>query len=99
MVLSHRNAYDAACSLYNHFEISGDVDVDVLSAFHERTHRVITNHNMAELLWENAGVLALGTDLYQCCWELASLSQNTTNKWMRDMPQRLKNCIKGHVTL
>ena len=82
MVSSHRNAYDAACSLYNHFEISGDVDVDVLTAFHERTQRVITNHDTAELPWKNAGVLALGTDPYQCCWELARLSQNTNNKYM-----------------
>jgi hypothetical protein len=99
MVSSHRNAYDAACSLYNHFEISGDVDVDVLTAFHERTQRVITNHDTAELPWKNAGVLALGTDLYQCCWELARLSQNTTNKSMREMPQRLKDFVKGDITL
>jgi hypothetical protein len=79
MVSSHRNAYDAACSLYNQFEISDDVDVDVLFAFYERTQRVITNHDTTELLWKNAGVLTLGTDPYQCCWEPARLSQNTTN--------------------
>jgi hypothetical protein len=60
MVSSHRNAYDVACSLYNQFEISDDVDVDVLSAFYERTQRVITNHDTTELLWKNAGVLTFG---------------------------------------
>jgi hypothetical protein len=52
-------------------------------------------YDRAELLWETVGVLALGPDPYQCRGELAKLSQNTTNKWTIEMPQRLKDCIKG----
>jgi hypothetical protein len=67
--------------------------------FHERTQLVITNHDTAELLLENGGVSAWGPILINAVGNWARLSQNTTNKLMREMPQRLKYCIKGVKSL